>query len=170
MFVQRSLAGLRRGNLVVSPMTQALFAPRPTIASLSLYQRKSFFSTTTPTTPSHNPQLIKNQKGFQEHVRSLSSHIAVTFLVPAAFFFPVPSVQFASNLALAAFIPLHAYKGMKHVIEDYVPRSLHSLCNLLLALVTVVAGLGMVRLAVNGDGLSGAIKNLWNDNNSKREK
>jgi len=88
--------------------------------------------------------------------------------VPAAFFFPVPSVQLASNIALAAFIPLHAYKGMTHVIEDYVPRNLHSFCNLLLALVTIIAGLGMARLAVQGDGLTGAIKNLWNKENNKQ--
>jgi succinate dehydrogenase hydrophobic anchor subunit len=106
-------------------------------------------------------------QGYKSHLFGALQNLSLVVLVPTAFFFPVPAVQALANYGLAVVIPVHAQIGVSHVINDYVPRNLQGLAQKALLFLTIISTLGLIRLAHDGVGFSGAIKRLWSPNDDE---
>lgn len=87
---------------------------------------------------------------------------------PLSIFLAPSFVQSISDLVLAVGFPLHGYWGMRLVVMDYFPESSQVLLILLLIL-TILSSLGLLRLCIEGEGISGTIKRLFHKKKDEDE-
>jgi succinate dehydrogenase (ubiquinone) membrane anchor subunit len=81
----------------------------------------------------------------------------VALMVPAS----MSAVAMPLDIALAVLLPLHGHIGMNWVMTDYVPGSPTSGARMALLVVSALSTLGLLKLAVTGDGLIGSVKSTW---------
>lgn len=81
-------------------------------------------------------------------------------LVPLAFIVP-HSITSAFDVALAFMLPFHATIGLNGIIDDYVPRRIRGCARSIALAACFVSMVGLVRLSIEGDGLSGAVISMW---------
>ena len=88
----------------------------------------------------------------------------LAFIVPAAIITSPSKITSVFDCAMGVLIPIHAAVGVKHVVEDYVPRAMRS--NAMIA-VTITAGvsvLGLTALNIRGLGITETVLSLWRSN------
>jgi succinate dehydrogenase (ubiquinone) membrane anchor subunit len=67
------------------------------------------------------------------------------------------------DLALGVIIPVHQHIGVKGVLADYVPPNIKPFNNLILAVLTGVTTLGLLKLNLCGAGITETVKSLWRE-------
>lgn len=65
------------------------------------------------------------------------------------------------DLALGFIFPFHSYVAFSYIISDYVPKAIRSVARVSLLGVTVIATAGLLRLNIQGVGLTETLKSLW---------
>jgi|Transcript_1624 succinate dehydrogenase (ubiquinone) membrane anchor subunit len=90
------------------------------------------------------------------------SHYVLAGLVPATLICESNTIPArVSDVGLALALPLHSHVALSYVVSDYVPKSLQLPVRAGVAGLTAVAFLGLMKTAVAGPGIGGAIKQLW---------
>ena len=65
------------------------------------------------------------------------------------------------DLALGLIFPFHSHVALNYVITDYVPKSTRSMARAALLAASVIAAAGLLKLNLQGPGLTESIKSLW---------
>ena len=93
------------------------------------------------------------------------STLATLGLTPLAFLLSPSSFCFPVDLALGVVFPVHAHIGMNYVITDYIPKLFGNAARgpsrIIMCGITGLTTLGLVKLNVEGPGITGALKALW---------
>lgn len=71
------------------------------------------------------------------------------------------------DLALGILFPIHSHIGLNYVISDYVPKAARSVARSSLLFATCVTVAGILRLNLQGAGLTETIKSLWRKKKSE---
>ena len=82
-------------------------------------------------------------------------------LTPAAFIISPSPMNMPIDIVLGVFFPLHSHVAMNYVISDYVPKASRPLARGLILAASLVAAAGLLRLNLQGPGLTETIKSLW---------
>ena len=91
-----------------------------------------------------------------------AGNLAMAGLVPAAYFTPQGSqLQKPVDLALGVVGPVHSHIAMNMVLSDYCPPALRGVARAGLLGMTGVALVGLLKLNVEGPGITGALRQLW---------
>ena len=86
--------------------------------------------------------------------------IGLAVLTPAAFLLPATATM-PFDMLLGVLFPLHGHVAMNHVVTDYVPKGARAGARGALLLCSVVAAIGLTKLNLQGDGVTGTVKALW---------
>jgi len=97
---------------------------------------------------------VSKQKFYHLSSFGLAALIPLALVSPSSMVFPI-------DLALGVFLPLHAHIGMKHILNDYVPKQSRSAARWGLAFATGIAVAGLLKLNLYGSGVTSAAKTLW---------
>ena len=89
------------------------------------------------------------------------THFVMLGLVPVAFAAHPSALSMPVDVLLALSLPVHAHIGMNWIFTDYVPGSPYGPARIVLFGATVLGGLGLLKLAISGNGIIGTIKDLW---------
>jgi succinate dehydrogenase (ubiquinone) membrane anchor subunit len=89
------------------------------------------------------------------------SGTALAVLTPVAFVLSPSPMNLPVDLALGVMFPLHAHIGMNYVISDYVPKATRGLARGSLLAFSVITAAGLLRLNVQGAGLTDTVKSVW---------
>mmetsp|Transcript_6112 Transcript_6112/g.10861 ORF Transcript_6112/g.10861 Transcript_6112/m.10861 type:complete len:161 (-) Transcript_6112:43-525(-) len=89
--------------------------------------------------------------------------IASLVLTPIALVAHPSPLSMPLDVILAITFPLHAHIGLQWIMTDYVAGAGGANSPLRFALtgVSALCALGLLRLAVSGDGLVGTLKSIW---------
>ena len=88
--------------------------------------------------------------------------MVLALLTPAALLLPAASSpQLALDIILGVAIPLHSHVALNYVITDYVPKSGRTPARALLLATTIIAAAGILKLNMEGPGLTESVKSLW---------
>lgn len=91
-----------------------------------------------------------------------TSSYALAGLLPAGLVSPEGgALAKVSDIGLAAAIPFHTHVGLSIVVADYVPRALQTPARVGVLGLTTVTFLGLLKLSLTGNGVTGTIKQLW---------
>jgi len=97
--------------------------------------------------------------------------VSLAVLTPVTILLSPSALNIPIDVALAFVIPFHTHLGMTLVIHDYIPnKSIQSGSMLLLWLITILTALGLLKLSINGPGLTETIKRLWRPKKEKAKK
>ncbi|WPT10659.1 Succinate dehydrogenase [ubiquinone] cytochrome b small subunit [Picochlorum sp. SENEW3] len=97
------------------------------------------------------------------------SHYVLAGLIPATLVSEKSSIPAKlSDIGLAAAIPVHSHIAMNYVVSDYIPKSAQFPVRAGVAGLTGVMFLGLLKTAILGPGIGGAIKELWSSSPSKK--
>ncbi len=89
--------------------------------------------------------------------------MGLALTLPVALYLSPSPANLLCDLSMSALIPLHSYYGMSNVVHDYIPAGARGGAMLLVLVLCVLMLLGMLRLTVDGPGVTEAIKRLWRD-------
>ncbi|GAB9463560.1 Sdh4, succinate dehydrogenase subunit 4 [Globisporangium polare] len=158
MMMQRSLV-----------RSAAAAAPRNSTVSNVRHFRK-----TAPTKLTENKQVSglagvieADNATFTTKVYHYSS-MALLGLTPVAFVLSPSPIALPVDFALGVLFPLHAHIGMNNVISDYVPKETKTLARLAWLGVTGVMLLGLLRVNIEGPGVTETIKTIWRESPNKK--
>lgn len=101
------------------------------------------------------------------------SGLALAILTPAAFALSPSVINMPIDIILGIVFPLHSHVGLNYIVSDYVPKAQRSLARYALLAATVVTCLGLLKLNIQGPGLTESIKSLWrkpSNNNEVKDK
>ncbi|RLN96357.1 hypothetical protein BBJ28_00007920 [Nothophytophthora sp. Chile5] len=104
---------------------------------------------------------------FSTKLQHLSS-MGLMALVPVAFVLSPSPLAMPVDLALGAILPIHAHIGMNNVISDYVPKRMRTLARVSWLGVTAVMFLGLLRVNIEGPGLTECVKTVWRESPNKK--
>ena len=90
-----------------------------------------------------------------------TSGLVLAVLTPAAFIMSPSLVNKPIDLALGFIFPFHSYVAFNYIISDYLPKTLRSTARVSLLGITVIATAGLLRLNIQGVGLTETLKSLW---------
>lgn len=82
-------------------------------------------------------------------------------LVPAAIITSPSKLTSVFDLAMGFMIPIHAAIGMKHVVEDYVPRAMRSGAMIGVVITCGVSVVGLTALNFRGLGITETVLSMW---------
>ena len=92
-------------------------------------------------------------------------NLALLGATPVALATSSTPLSFPVDMGLAVMFPLHGHIGMNYVLTDYVPKmfgkSALGPARAIMAGVTGVTVLGLVKLNLQGPGITGALKSFW---------
>ena len=89
-----------------------------------------------------------------------TSGIVLAFFTPLAFMpLPDPAVS-AINISLGVLLPIHSHVGLNYVISDYVPKAVRGPARGLVLAITIITAAGLLKLNLQGPGLSNSIISL----------
>jgi succinate dehydrogenase (ubiquinone) membrane anchor subunit len=71
------------------------------------------------------------------------------------------------DLTLGLLFPIHSHIALNYVISDYVPKTARSMARSSLLFATCVTVAGILRLNIQGPGLTETIKSLWRKKKSE---
>mmetsp|Transcript_8409 Transcript_8409/g.9600 ORF Transcript_8409/g.9600 Transcript_8409/m.9600 type:complete len:149 (+) Transcript_8409:107-553(+) len=91
------------------------------------------------------------------------TNLACMVLAPLAIVAHPSPLSMPVDLALAVVFPLHAHMGMNFIFTDYVPGSPTGPARMALLAVTVLSTVGLLKLAVSEDGITGSLKAVWKE-------
>lgn len=89
------------------------------------------------------------------------SHYVSLALVPLAVAAHPSALSLPLDVALCVVLPVHAWIGMNWIFTDYVPGGPSGAPRVVLAVASVLATLGLLKIAVTGDGVVGTVKEMW---------
>ena len=96
------------------------------------------------------------------------SNVAVMVLTPLAIVAHPSFLSMPVDIALSILFPLHAHMGMNWIFTDYVPGSPTGPSRIALFAATVLASLGLLKLSIAGNGVTGSLKALWQEPEEKK--
>mmetsp|Transcript_882 Transcript_882/g.525 ORF Transcript_882/g.525 Transcript_882/m.525 type:complete len:149 (+) Transcript_882:42-488(+) len=90
------------------------------------------------------------------------SGAALILLSPLALILPAKEA-FPVDLLLGVVIPFHSHVALNIIVSDYVPKQYRSGSRFGILALTLLAAGGILKLNLEGPGLTGTIKALWAD-------
>lgn len=90
-----------------------------------------------------------------------TSGIALVVLAPAAFVFSPSKLNVVVDLALGVLLPFHSHVACNYIISDYVPKAFRSAARGGMLFASLVAAAGILKLNIQGPGLTESVKSLW---------
>ncbi|CAI5733674.1 unnamed protein product [Peronospora destructor] len=154
---------LRSGSVLTTRM-----APRP--SSGVRHFRKN-----APTKYTENKE-VTGLAGIVEadnHVLSTKlmhlTNVSLMFAVPLAFVLSPSSLVLPVDLAVGVILPVHAHIGMNNVISDYVPKNVRTLVRLGWLGATSLMFLGLLRINLEGPGITEVVKTIWRESPNKEK-
>lgn len=90
-----------------------------------------------------------------------TSGIVLAILTPIALVLSPSQMNLPVDLALGVAFPLHSHVAINYVITDYVPKAARSVARAGLLGATIVAIAGILKLNIEGPGLTETLKRLW---------
>ena len=89
------------------------------------------------------------------------TNTAVLLLTPVALIAHPSPLSMPIDVVLSVVFPLHAHFGMNWIITDYVSKSPTHPARFAMAAATFIASVGLLKLSITGDGITGTLKALW---------
>lgn len=89
------------------------------------------------------------------------THYGLLGSVPAALILSPSILNWPVDMGLGVLIPVHMHIGMINVIEDYVPRHQQSYAKMAMIAVSVLTGVGLLKVNLCGPGITESVKSLW---------
>ena len=96
------------------------------------------------------------------------TNLGLLGLTPVALFFSPSGVSVPVDFALGLIFPIHAHIGMNNVISDYVPKSSQMLARVAWLGATGIMFLGLLRVNIEGPGITETVKTIWRENPKKK--
>lgn len=90
-----------------------------------------------------------------------SSGMVLAVLAPVAFVASPSVISMPVDLALGILFPFHSHVALNFVITDYVPKAARGPARAALLAATVIAAAGLLKLNIEGPGLTDSVKSLW---------
>ncbi|KAH7462958.1 hypothetical protein KRP22_001569 [Phytophthora ramorum] len=132
------------------------------------------FRQSAPTKYTENKQ-VTGLAGIVEadnHVLSVKlqhlTSIGLMATVPLAFVLSPSPLALPVDLALGVILPVHAHIGMNNVISDYVPKNVRTLVRLGWLGATSLMFLGLLRVNLEGPGITEVVKTVWRESPNKK--
>ena len=92
-------------------------------------------------------------------------NLALLGATPVALATDQTFLSFPVDMGLAIMFPLHGHIGMNYVITDYIPKlfgnAARGPARIIMCGVTGLTTLGLVKLNIEGPGITGSLKALW---------
>mmetsp|Transcript_9623 Transcript_9623/g.14019 ORF Transcript_9623/g.14019 Transcript_9623/m.14019 type:complete len:171 (-) Transcript_9623:39-551(-) len=90
------------------------------------------------------------------------TNMSLAVLTPAALFLsPLPLLNWPVDMGLALVIPVHSYYGLVGVIQDYVPQGQQNVSIMAALVLSILMGLGLLKVNLCGAGVTESVKCLW---------
>ena len=89
------------------------------------------------------------------------SAIALAALTPLAFIASPTPLILPIDLILGFLFPIHSHIALNYVVADYVPKSTRPLARGLLLAASIITAAGLLKLNLQGAGLTETVKSLW---------
>lgn len=87
--------------------------------------------------------------------------MVLAVLAPAAFLAGPTPLSMPIDIALGVIFPFHSHVALNYVITDYVPKPARGAARAALLAATVIAAAGLLKLNIEGPGLTESVKSLW---------
>lgn len=87
----------------------------------------------------------------------------LAFLLPSSLVLPI-------DVTLGVLFPLHSHFALNTIVTDYVPKSARNPARIALLAVTIITAAGLLKLNLQGPGLTESIKSLWRAPKKAEEK
>jgi len=97
------------------------------------------------------------------------SGIALVGLAPLSFILSPSIINFPVDLALGFIFPLHSHVALNYVVSDYVPKASRGAARAVLLTATIIATAGLLKLNIEGPGLTETFKSVWRKKLTKKE-
>ncbi|OWZ20420.1 SDH4, succinate dehydrogenase subunit 4 [Phytophthora megakarya] len=95
--------------------------------------------------------------------------VALMGAVPLAFVLSPSPLVLPVDLAMGVILPVHAHIGMNNVISDYVPKNMRTLVRLGWLGATSLMFLGLLRVNLEGPGITEVVKTVWRESPNKKQ-
>ena len=82
-------------------------------------------------------------------------------LFPFAMVWGNSMVTVPCDLALGILMPIHGHVGLNYIVSDYIPPAARGATRAGLVAATAVTILGLLKLNIQGPGLTGSLKQMW---------
>ena len=175
--VWRRVAEARWRPLLAAGADSPAHTPRSAHAQAS---DKSETSPAPPPHPSHPPHppppppgkrfstLLDSDASKPANKFYHASALVLAGLTPVAFIMP-SWVNMPVDLALGVLFPLHSHIALNYVISDYVPKAVRSAARVGLFGATLVTLVGILKLNIEGPGLTQTLTALWKGKKAARK-
>ncbi|CAH0480670.1 unnamed protein product [Peronospora belbahrii] len=97
------------------------------------------------------------------------TNISLLAAVPLAFVLSPSPLVMPVDLAIGVILPVHAHIGMNNVISDYVPKNVRTLARLGWLGATSLMFLGLLRVNLEGPGITEVVKTIWRESPNKEK-
>uniref|UniRef100_F0WYT9 Succinate dehydrogenase [ubiquinone] cytochrome b small subunit n=1 Tax=Albugo laibachii Nc14 TaxID=890382 RepID=F0WYT9_9STRA len=87
--------------------------------------------------------------------------VGLLAVTPCAFALSPSTLSMPLDWAMSILIPVHAHIGMNNVISDYIPKPQQPVIRLAWLGAAGLMCLGLIRLNVEGPGITETIKTFW---------
>jgi len=94
--------------------------------------------------------------------------MGLAVLAPAAFVLSPTGMNFPVDVLLGVLLPVHSHIGLNIIVSDYVPKSTRPAARALVLAVSVIAAAGLLKLNLQGAGLTESVKSLWRKKADKK--
>jgi succinate dehydrogenase (ubiquinone) membrane anchor subunit len=89
-------------------------------------------------------------------------------LTPVAFVLSPSVINMPVDILLGLVFPFHSHVAVNYVISDYVPKANRSMARMALLATSVITVVGLLKLNIQGPGLTETIKSLWKKPEAKK--
>lgn len=90
-----------------------------------------------------------------------STGVVLAVATPVAFILSPSVLSLPLDVTLGLLFPFHSHVALNTVITDYVPKGARNPARIALLVATVVTAAGLLKLNIQGPGLTESIKSLW---------
>ena len=97
-----------------------------------------------------------------------TSGTALAVLAPVAFAVSPSAMNMPVDVVLGVLFPFHSHVALNYVISDYVPPAARSGARAALLAVTIITAAGLLKLNLQGPGLTETVKSLWREPKSEK--
>ena len=109
-----------------------------------------------------NECVVKLQGASTQQLYHWSSY-GLAGLAPLALVLSPSLLNFPVDFALGLILPVHMHIGLVGVAEDYVPRPQQGAARLVLAVLSVLTAVGLLKVNLCGAGITESVKCLWRE-------
>jgi succinate dehydrogenase (ubiquinone) membrane anchor subunit len=96
------------------------------------------------------------------------SGLVLAGLTPVAFVLSPSVINMPVDILLGLVFPFHSHVAVNYVISDYVPKANRSMARMALLATSVITVVGLLKLNIQGPGLTETIKSLWKKPEAKK--